>query len=77
MVRKKPATLDEIVSHGHVLTPGRYVGAAELEEDDEPFDEKMQRLTNKLARQFKEATKLEKAILKNLSSPGCSPREPV
>ncbi|MCL4207662.1 MAG: type I restriction-modification system subunit M [Pirellulaceae bacterium] len=73
----KSATLDEIVSHGHVLTPGRYVGAAELEEDDEPFDEKMQRLTNILARQFKEGAKLEKAILKNLSNLGFSPKEPV
>ncbi len=71
----KSATLDEILSHGHVLTPGRYVGAAELEEDDEPFDEKMQRLTNTLARQFKEGAKLEKAIMKNLSSLGFSPKE--
>jgi len=73
----KSATADEIASHGHVLTPGRYVGAAELEADDEPFDEKMQRLTNTLAGQFKEGAKLEKAILKNLASVGFSPKEPA
>jgi len=73
----KSATLEEITSHGHVLTPGRYVGAAELEEDDEPFDEKMQRLTNTLAGQFKHGAKLEKAILKNLASLGFSPKEPT
>ncbi len=77
LVSARAQTLDEIVSHGHVLTPGRYVGAAELEEDDEPFDEKMQRLTNTLARQFKEGAKLEKAIMKNLSSLGFSPKEPL
>ena len=37
----RSATIDEIRGHGHVLTPGRYVGAADAEEDDEPFDEKM------------------------------------
>ena len=40
----KAAKLDEITRHGYVLTPGRYVGAAAVEEDDEPFEEKMQRL---------------------------------
>jgi type I restriction enzyme M protein len=40
----KSATLDDISKHGHVLTPGRYVGATAAEEDDEPFEEKMQRL---------------------------------
>ena len=37
---------DEIAQHGYVLTPGRYVGAEEVEEDDEPFEEKMQRLVS-------------------------------
>ena len=46
----KSATLDEIRGHGHVLTPGRYVGAAEAEEDDEPFEEKMRRLDRDAAR---------------------------
>jgi type I restriction enzyme M protein len=41
----KSATLDEVRKHGHVLTPDRYVGTADKEEDDEPFDQKMLRLT--------------------------------
>jgi type I restriction enzyme M protein len=45
-----------------VLTPGRYVGAEEVEDDDEPFEEKMQQLTAKLEEQFKESARLEKAI---------------
>ncbi len=62
----KSATTDEIDSHGYVLTPGRYVGAEELEEDDEPFDDKMQRLVTTLNEQFAESAKLESAIRKNL-----------
>jgi len=62
----KSATLDEIRHHGHILTPGRYVGAAELEEDDEPFEQKMARLTKELVSQFEESDKLEKLIRKNL-----------
>lgn len=64
------ATTEEIESHGYVLTPGRYVGAEELEEDDEPFDEKMQRLVGILNEQFAESRKLEKAIRKNLAGLG-------
>ena len=41
----KSATTAEIESHGFVLTPGRYVGAEDIEDDGEPFDEKMKRLT--------------------------------
>ncbi len=44
----KAATTEEIRKHGHVLTPGRYVGAAEVEDDGEPFEEKMERLTTLL-----------------------------
>jgi type I restriction enzyme M protein len=62
----KSAATAEIKSHGHVLTPGRYVGAEELEDDGEPFDEKMKRLTGELQKQFAEGAKLEKAILSNL-----------
>jgi len=62
----KSATLDEIASHGYVLTPGRYVGAEEAEDDDEPFEEKVQRLTAKLDEQFKESARLEAAIQSNL-----------
>lgn len=66
----KSATLEEIASHGYVLTPGRYVGAEEVEEDGEPFDAKMKRLTATLAQQFAEGQKLEKEIRKNLASIG-------
>ena len=71
----KSATTEEITSHGHVLTPGRYVGAEEVEEDAEPFDEAMQRLTNTLDTQFKESRKLEKRIAKNLASLGFTPEK--
>ncbi|OGF68155.1 MAG: N-6 DNA methylase, partial [Candidatus Fischerbacteria bacterium RBG_13_37_8] len=53
----KSATLDEIRSHGHVLTPGRYVGAELIEEDSEPFAEKMKRLVTDLKQQSEEAQK--------------------
>ena len=48
----KSATLDEIAEHGYVLTPGRYVGAEEVEDDGVPFAEKMEGLTRELATQF-------------------------
>jgi type I restriction enzyme M protein len=60
--------LKEIQEQGYVLTPGRYVGAAELEEDDEPFEEKMRRLTQELEGQFEESDKLGKTILKNVKN---------
>jgi type I restriction enzyme M protein len=62
----KSANLAEIRSHGHILTPGRYVGAEAAEDDGEPFAEKMQQLTAKLEQQFAESTKLEAAIRANL-----------
>ena len=62
----KSVTIEDIRAQGYVLTPGRYVGAAELEEDDEPFDEKMARLTKELEAQFDESEKLEEAIRDNL-----------
>ncbi|MGB6535339.1 MAG: N-6 DNA methylase [Xanthobacteraceae bacterium] len=66
----KSATLDDIRKHGHVLTPGRYVGAAAAEEDDEPFEEKMMRLAATLRQQQSEATKLDAAIGENLEELG-------
>jgi type I restriction enzyme M protein len=66
----KSAKLDEIRTHGHVLTPGRYVGAEEVEADGEPFEEKMERLTAKLEQQFAESAKLEKSIRQNLAKLG-------
>jgi len=62
----KSASTEEIEAHHFVLTPGRYVGAEELEDDDEPFEEKMTRLVAKLDEQLKEGAKLEKAIRQNL-----------
>ncbi len=66
----KSATLDEIRKHGHVLTPGRYVGAEIAEADGEPFDEKMKRLTATLREQQAEAAKLDAAIAANLKELG-------
>jgi type I restriction enzyme M protein len=66
----KAATLDEVRKHGHVLTPGRYVGAVEAEDDGEPFDEKMKRLTAVLREQMAEARKLDAAIAANLRELG-------
>jgi len=66
----KSAKLEEIAEHGFVLTPGRYVGAEELEDDDEQFEEKMKRLTAKLGVQFEESTRLEKVIKSNLKELG-------
>ena len=66
----KSASLEDIQGHGYVLTPGRYVGAEELEDDDEPFEEKMKRLTSKLDEQFRESARLEKDIRVNLEGLG-------
>ena len=64
------ASLADIRKHDHVLTPGRYVGAEEQEEDSEAFADKMARLTTQLAEQFGESTKLEAEIKKNLAELG-------
>src|SRR5262245_52904561 len=66
----KSATLDEVRKHGHVLTPGRYVGAEAQEDDGEPFDQKMKRLTATLREQQAEAAKLDAAIAANLKELG-------
>lgn len=63
----KSAKLEDIRGHGYVLTPGRYVEAEETEDDDEPFEEKMERLTQVLQEQFAESGKLEAEIKQNLS----------
>jgi type I restriction enzyme M protein len=62
----KSVTLDEVRAHRHVLTPGRYVGAAEVEDDGEPFEDKMARLTATLEAQFAEGARLEASIRENL-----------
>lgn len=66
----KSATLEEVRQHEYILTPGYYVGLAEEEEDDEPFEEKMARLTASLAEKFTKAHKLEEEIRKNLRGIG-------
>jgi len=66
----KSVKMDDIEKHGFILTPGRYVGAEEEEEDEELFEEKMKRLTSQLAEQMKEGQKLDAEIKKNLESIG-------
>lgn len=58
--------LEEIKQHDFVLTPGRYVGVEEAEEDDEPFEEKFVRLTAELEEQFAKSRELEEKIKANL-----------
>lgn len=57
---------EEAAAHGHVLTPGRYVGAEDIEDQDEPFGEKMARLAKKLEEQFAKSARLEAAIRRSL-----------
>ncbi len=66
----KAAILDEIKKHGHILTPRRYVGVEEIEEDDEEFEKKMKRLTSELANQMKKSKELDEEIKKNLKGIG-------
>jgi type I restriction enzyme M protein len=66
----KSASLDEIRAHDYVLTPGRYVGMGDLDEDDEPFEEKMERLVDHLSEQFQQSDDLEGVIRKNLEGLG-------
>jgi len=66
----KAATLDDIRKHGHVLTPGRYVGTEAVEDDGEPFHERMKHLTATLREQTEEGTKLDAVIAKNLKELG-------
>ena len=66
----KSVTIEAIRKHRHVLTPGRYVGIAEAEEDDEPFEEKMERLVGDLAEQQRKAAELDAVIWRNLEGLG-------
>lgn len=66
----KNATLEEIAKHGYVLTPGRYVGAEDAEEDDEPFAEKMARLSAQWREQRAEGARLDAMIEANLRGLG-------
>lgn len=62
----KSATLDEIKANDYVLTPGRYVGAAAIEDDGIPFETKMSELSETLYQQMAESEKLDQAIRHNL-----------
>lgn len=64
----KAATLDEVRRHGHILTPGRYVGTEELEDDGEAFSDKMSRLTSLLREQQLESERLDGVIHDVLSN---------
>jgi type I restriction enzyme M protein len=66
----KSAPLEEVRRHGFVLTPGRYVGAEAMEDDGEPFEDKMKRLTATLREQQTEAANLDAAIAANLKELG-------
>jgi type I restriction enzyme M protein len=66
----KSATRDEIAARVFILTPGRYVGAADVEDDDEPFEEKMKRLSAALRQERNEAAKLDVMITANLERLG-------
>jgi type I restriction enzyme M protein len=62
--------LAEIAEHGHVLTPGRYVGAEEVDDDDEAFADKMQMLTEKLGEQMAKGAELDQLIRQKLGGLG-------
>ena len=64
------AKAEDIAKNGYVLTPGRYVGAEEVEDDGEPFEEKMRRLTSNLNRQFEDSERLEHMVRENLKGLG-------
>ncbi|MCP5021598.1 MAG: SAM-dependent DNA methyltransferase [bacterium] len=66
----KSAKLEDIRKHDYVLTPGRYVGAAPLEDDGIPFETKMTELTQTLYAQMEESAKLDEVIRKNLEGLG-------
>ena len=66
----KEATIEEISAQDYILTPGRYVGIEEQEDDGEPFEEKMTRLTSELSKMFDESIRLQGEIKKKLGAIG-------
>ncbi|OME46854.1 N-6 DNA methylase [Paenibacillus odorifer] len=66
----KATKLVEVQEHEYILTPGRYVGIEDVEEDSEPFEDKMVRLTAELAEQFSKSRHLEEEIRKQLGGIG-------
>ena len=66
----KSSDIEEIRKNSYVLTPGRYVGTELEEEDDEEFEEKMQKLISELKKQMEESARLDEEIKKNLGNIG-------
>jgi type I restriction enzyme M protein len=66
----KIANLEEVKNNEYILTPGRYVGLADVEEDEEPFEQKMERITSELSEQFAKSKELEDQIRKSLEGLG-------
>jgi type I restriction enzyme M protein len=66
----KKCTLEEIKNNDYVLTPGRYVGAEDIEDDSVTFEEKMETITKELSKQFEESKKLEEDIKESLEAIG-------
>jgi type I restriction enzyme M protein len=66
----RSVTLAEIAEHGHVLTPGRYVGAEAVDDDDEAFADKMQKLTETLGEQMAKGAELDQLIRQKLGGLG-------
>jgi len=64
------ASIEDIEKQDYILTPGRYVGIEEQEDDGVPFEEKMAKLTGELSEMFKKSRELEKEIRNNLRSIG-------
>lgn len=64
------ASIEDISKQEYILTPGRYVGIAEQEDDGEPFEEKMARLTSEISKCFEESNRLQEEIKKNLEALG-------
>lgn len=64
------ASIEDISKQDYILTPGRYVGIAEQEDDGEPFEEKMARLTSEISKCFEESNRLQEEIKNNLKALG-------
>lgn len=66
----KSTNFEEIMKHGYILTPGRYVGAEDVEDDGQDFEEKMRALTTQLKDQMEKSRELDQIVLKNLKELG-------
>lgn len=64
------ASIEDIKEQDYIITPGRYVGIPDAEDDGEPFEEKMARLTGEIAQCFEESNRLQEQIKKNLEAIG-------